>query len=268
MRCTTRFRMQHVLCHFRQPPDGKQLLLPVFDKQQDLRKHEPLHRTAGFSGPAVAASGLKRHAASADAPTSQHHAGISRRSLAAALRAGFDERDTLCCGVDTAAADIPQFDSQFPGPKDEGGGEDEPEGVEEARREGRQPKVDKPEEAAAPTHEYEFQPQVGFTIRDLDQTMHRQSHRWQACNCMRRRCVNDRPFVPTVTGKFCMQPPRDQPVLTLTQFNVQEEQLLELVMNGMRVAGIALALQALSTLTLGAAQANRYPVVSFRVFPL
>jgi hypothetical protein len=34
---------------------------------------------------------------------------------------------------------------------------------------------------------------------------------------------------------------------------LQEEQLLELVMNGMRVAGIALALQALSTVALGEA---------------
>jgi hypothetical protein len=32
---------------------------------------------------------------------------------------------------------------------------------------------------------------------------------------------------------------------------LQEEQLLELVMNGMRVAGVALALQALSTVALG-----------------
>ena len=35
------------------------------------------------------------------------------------------------------------------------------------------------------------------------------------------------------------------------EFLPQEEQLLELVMNGMRVAGIALALEALSTLLLG-----------------
>lgn len=40
----------------------------------------------------------------------------------------------------------------------------------------------------------------------------------------------------------------------MTVYLVQEEQLLELVMNGMRVAGIALALQALSTLALGAPQ--------------
>ena len=51
--------------------------------------------------------------------------------------------------------------SQFPGSKEEEGLQREPEGAKQAREEGRTPAVDTPEEAAAPAHEYEFQPQVG-----------------------------------------------------------------------------------------------------------
>ena len=53
-----------------------------------------------------------------------------------------------------------KLNPQFPGSKEEEGLQREPEGVKQARQEGRTPAVDKPEEAAAPAHEYEFQPQV------------------------------------------------------------------------------------------------------------
>lgn len=65
-----------------------------------------------------------------------------------------------CIWIRTSSEESPACAAQFPGPQDEEGEEDEPEGVKQARAEGRTPEVDKEEEAAAPEHEYEFKPQV------------------------------------------------------------------------------------------------------------
>ena len=66
----------------------------------------------------------------------------------------------LCHSGSVIGADLVGAHSQFPGSKEEEGLQREPEGAKQARREGRTPEVDTPEEAAAPAHEYEFQPQV------------------------------------------------------------------------------------------------------------
>jgi hypothetical protein len=67
-----------------------------------------------------------------------------------------------CCRLMSSALSIFVSSLQFPGSKEEEGLQREPEGAKQARAEGRTPAVDTPEEAAAPAHEYEFQPQVSL----------------------------------------------------------------------------------------------------------
>jgi len=101
-------------------------------------------------------------------------------------------------------------------------------------------------EAESDSAPYEFQPQV---------CSRRDHHDSAACR-HRPRTVNAPPSAPTETSQTTAALCTTYLNLLRSELTVirsrQEEQLLELVMNGMRVAGLALALEAMSSFVLGA----------------